>query len=82
MLTDRGDLVLDPFAGSCTTGAISEWMEREWICIEQEEDYLAGSLGHFKGMPYQSKMSSSITINKPVYVSDDDVKIGSSNASQ
>lgn len=46
-LTDPGDLVLDPFAGSNTTGAAAEALERSWIAIEPEEVYIAGSKGRF-----------------------------------
>jgi site-specific DNA-methyltransferase (cytosine-N4-specific) len=47
MLTDRGDLVVDPFAGSCVTGEVSERLERRWICAELEEEYLRGAEGRF-----------------------------------
>lgn len=30
-----GDLVLDPFAGSGTTGAVAEGMDRRWVMLEQ-----------------------------------------------
>ncbi|MBC6405226.1 MAG: site-specific DNA-methyltransferase [Rhodospirillales bacterium] len=46
-LTDEGDLVLDPFAGSNTTGATAEKMQRRWIAIESNEPYLLGSMGQF-----------------------------------
>jgi site-specific DNA-methyltransferase (cytosine-N4-specific) len=46
-LTDTGDLVLDPFAGSNTTGAMAEELGRQWIGIEADEKYIAGSLGRF-----------------------------------
>ena len=46
-LTDEGDLVLDPFGGSNTTGATAEALEREWITTEPEFEYIAGSLGRF-----------------------------------
>jgi site-specific DNA-methyltransferase (cytosine-N4-specific) len=46
-LTEPGDLVLDPFAGSNTTGAVAENLERRWVAIEAEEHYVAGSLGRF-----------------------------------
>lgn len=42
-LTDQGDLVLDPFAGSNTTGAVSERMQRRWIAIEMSPEYVAES---------------------------------------
>lgn len=39
-LTDRGDLVLDPFAGSNTTGFISELAGRRWVGIDREETFV------------------------------------------
>ena len=47
MLTDPGDLVMDPFAGSCVSGEVSERLSRKWICIEKVEEYLKGALGRF-----------------------------------
>lgn len=38
-LTDPGDLVLDPFAGSNTTGFAAEALRRRWASIEVREDY-------------------------------------------
>jgi site-specific DNA-methyltransferase (cytosine-N4-specific) len=38
-LTEPGDLVLDPFAGSNTTGFVAEMMHRNWIAIEVMEEY-------------------------------------------
>ncbi len=46
-LTEPGDLVLDPFAGSNTTGAVAEKLERRWISIEAEQIYIAGSRARF-----------------------------------
>jgi len=42
-LTDTGDLVLDPFAGSNTTGFAAELLGRRWSSIELKEDYAAQS---------------------------------------
>lgn len=47
MLTDDGDLVVDPFAGSCVTGAVAEALDRRWVCCELSEEYLQGSLARF-----------------------------------
>lgn len=47
MLTDPGDLVVDPFAGSCVTGEVAERIDRRWLCIELIEQYLEGALGRF-----------------------------------
>ncbi len=48
MLTDRGDLVVDPFAGSCATGEAAERTDRDWLCCDMVEDYLAGAIGRFQ----------------------------------
>ncbi len=50
MLTDEGDLVVDPFAGSCITGEVAESLKRKWICCELNEDYLKGALSRFVGV--------------------------------
>ncbi len=46
-LTDENDLVLDPFAGSNTTGAVAEHLNRQWLTVEPQCDYIAGSKGRF-----------------------------------
>lgn len=46
-LTDPGDLVLDPFAGTNTTGCAAERLGRYWLSIEAEEKYILGSMGRF-----------------------------------
>lgn len=46
-LTDENDIVLDPFAGSNTTGAVAEELKRKWIGIEINKDYVASSVGRF-----------------------------------
>ncbi len=37
LLTDPDDLVMDPFGGSNTTGAISQQLERRWVTVEADE---------------------------------------------
>lgn len=54
MLTDVGDLVIDPFAGSCVTGEVAEKLARKWICCEIVEDYLIGALGRFNKITTRS----------------------------
>ena len=52
MLTDPGDLVLDIFAGSNTTGAASEAAGRRWTAYEISKSYLATSICRFTaGLP-------------------------------
>jgi site-specific DNA-methyltransferase (cytosine-N4-specific) len=48
MLTDKGDMVYDPFGGSCVTGEVGERLERKWVCSDLMEEYLIGALGRFK----------------------------------
>jgi DNA modification methylase len=55
MLTDLGDLVVDPFAGSCTTGAVAERLGRRWICYEIREEYLRGAIGRFESVPRKKR---------------------------
>jgi len=47
-LTDEGDLVLDPFGGSNTTGFHAALSNRQWICIDAQERYVAQSKIRFK----------------------------------
>jgi modification methylase len=37
--TGRGDLVLDPFFGTGTTGAVAKRLGRRWLGIERDPDY-------------------------------------------
>ena len=46
-LTEPGDIVLDIFAGSNTTGAAAEALQRCWIAFEQNHSYLAASAFRF-----------------------------------
>lgn len=46
-LTDECDLILDPFAGSNTTGAVAESLNRCWIALESMEEYLEASKFRF-----------------------------------
>ncbi|MEN6459773.1 MAG: site-specific DNA-methyltransferase [Syntrophomonas sp.] len=43
MLTDPGDIVLDIFAGSNTTGFVAESLNRNWISFESLLEYVANS---------------------------------------
>jgi DNA modification methylase len=48
-LTQPDDMVLDPFAGSNTTGQVAEGLDRKWTSIEINADYVAGSRLRFVG---------------------------------
>lgn len=47
MLTDEGDVVLDIFGGSNTTGFTSEALNRKWITFEENTEYLSASAFRF-----------------------------------
>ena len=47
LLTDPGDLVVDIFAGSNTTGMVAERMGRRWAAFELREDYMEASRFRF-----------------------------------
>jgi site-specific DNA-methyltransferase (cytosine-N4-specific) len=48
-LTDQGDMVLDPFGGSCVTGMVAEALGRKWACVELSSEYIRGGIGRFLG---------------------------------
>lgn len=48
LTTDRNDLVLDPFAGSNTTGFVAESLQRRWLAFELRKDYLLSSVFRFE----------------------------------
>ena len=57
-LTDTGDIVLDIFAGSNTTGAAAEELGRRWIAFELEREYLATSAFRFLPEASESMVKS------------------------
>jgi len=47
MLTDEGDVVLDIFGGSNTTGFVAEALGRSWIAFDKDKDYVVSSIFRF-----------------------------------
>jgi len=47
LLTDEDDIVVDPFAGSNTTGVVSEQLGRRWIAMDLDSEYLEASKVRF-----------------------------------
>jgi DNA modification methylase len=43
LLTEPGDIVVDPFAGSNTTGSVAEQLRRRWLSFEIEPRYVETS---------------------------------------
>ncbi|MDG2243244.1 MAG: site-specific DNA-methyltransferase [Rhodospirillaceae bacterium] len=48
--TKPGDVVLDPFFGTGTTGAVAKQMGRTYIGIERDETYINGARERLKGL--------------------------------
>jgi site-specific DNA-methyltransferase (cytosine-N4-specific) len=46
-LTEKSDLVLDPFAGSNVTGMVCQEMDRKWISIDVDPTYVLASAFRF-----------------------------------
>ena len=57
MLTEEEDIVLDPFAGSNTTGAAAERLRRHWVAVDNVELYLEGSKYRFESASSDSDPS-------------------------
>ncbi len=60
--TEMGDLVLDPFFGSGTTGAVAKKLGRHFIGIEREQDYIDAAKQRLDDI----KFNDDSTIVKPV----------------
>lgn len=67
LLTNPGDMVLDPFAGSCVTGAVAERLGRRWTCCELNEDYLKGAMARFQPGTESGDLVSGAFGNKATY---------------
>ncbi len=48
--TNVGDVVLDPFFGTGTTGAVAKRLGRHWIGIERDPDYVAAAQERIDGV--------------------------------
>lgn len=51
LLAEEGDLVVDPFAGSNTTGSVAESLGRRWLGFELEDKYIETSRFRFDFSP-------------------------------
>ena len=80
-LTNPGDIVLDIFSGSNTTGAAAEELGRRWMAFELDREYVATSAFRFldpNGAPYYQQIHKAImggasglklcSVKKPVSV--------------
>lgn len=53
-LTERDEVVLDPFAGSNVTGEAAERLNRRWLGFDISEEYLKGSRFRFEAPPVEA----------------------------
>ena len=61
-LTNPNDVILDPFAGSNTTGYIAESLNRQWIAIEFNPEYVEDSRLRFQF----TETSAGLSYEQPV----------------
>jgi len=65
--SDKGDIVLDPFMGSGTTGAVAKRLGRKYIGFEKEEKYVQAArerIDNTKAI-HQKHLSNPIENRKP-----------------
>ena len=74
-MTDPGDVVLDPFAGSCVTGEAAEYSLRRWICGEISKPYLQGAVARFEEQPERKTKEVFYRISPPCGVPVDEEEI-------
>jgi DNA modification methylase len=55
-LSDEGDLVLDPFSGSNTTGYCAEKLNRKWSSFEIKDDYIEQAIIRFSDPDLKSPL--------------------------
>lgn len=65
-LTDKEDLVVDPFGGSNVTGSVCESNERRWLACEIEPRYVEGSVIRFEVGPLFQKQPALRTTKRKV----------------
>ena len=63
LLTDEGDIVLDPFSGIATTGIACKELNREYIGYELNESYVEFSIKRLEGMLDDEYVISQYTLD-------------------
>jgi DNA modification methylase len=59
--TNPGDIILDPFFGSGTTGAVAKKLGRHWIGIEANSGYVSIAQERIDSIPVNTQSSDTIT---------------------
>ena len=60
--TNKGDLILDPFSGSSTTGIAAVMNDRKFIGIEMEKEYLDLSVKRFEDLKIEKQEEGNIVV--------------------
>lgn len=63
--TDPGDLVIDPFLGSGTTAAAARNLERKWLGIEKDSNYLNIARARLKPAPSAEPPKAAKAVRPP-----------------
>jgi len=59
-LTEKGDIVLDPFSGSNVIGYTAESLGRRWISVEKDLEYAISSKSRFKDSWYSKNVKINV----------------------
>ncbi|MFN0023609.1 MAG: site-specific DNA-methyltransferase [Parvularculaceae bacterium] len=62
--TNPGDIVVDPFFGSGTTGAVAKMLGRRFIGIERDPDYIAAAAKRIAGVTPAAAADLAVTPSK------------------
>ncbi len=65
-LTEPGDLVVDPFAGSNVVGLVAEQRKRRWVSTEINREYVDASAYRFSGPAVGNKSGSKAPVRRNV----------------
>lgn len=60
--TDIGDLILDPFTGSSTTGIMAYKLNRNFVGIDTNKEYLDLSIKRFENLPKVEKKAEALCL--------------------
>jgi len=64
--TDKGDLILDPFTGSSTTGLVGYAYDRKFVGIDNNQGYLDLSIKRFNDLKVDLKKKKAIERSKRI----------------
>jgi len=62
--TNPGDVVLDPFFGTGTTGAVAKMLGRDWIGIEREEAYRVVARQRLRDVRAYDRSALQVSVSK------------------